>query len=419
MVPGFYDKDAEALLEGSFRHIRTIDNASISLISRSIDFDKYRYDVRVIGINYKDLKRADRIIHKLKYPQYLLLALFYSATGKYLCYDRLVVENALWKELCGSDVIIAGLGDSFTTRYGTTPFFVSFYDILLGKLLDKKVVLYGGSIGPFEGKWFEFLGRYILNKPDLITLGEEISREYLQSIGVRNPHIHVTADLAFPMETAPEDRVAEILKAEGIGPERMPLVGVSMNRTALNQVDPESNIKFIKVIAEALDDVIEKTGATVVFLPHSFGPCDYYDDRITLGYFKNEMRMKNNALILKNTYTPGELRGLVGKCDLFIGSRTRAVISSAMAGVPFVALDTGSFEMRGIIGRMLRCEDYIVDTKDLDCDTLSKKIMDIWTQKKPIAGELRQKMSGMKERALANVSLLREIGCPEESSKTR
>lgn len=413
--PGFHNKGDAALLEGTIKCLRTMDHAEIFLFSGRPDFDTARCDVPVVGINYSSLNRIDKLLIKFRFVQYLLLAIFYRVTGKYLKSDRLVIANYLWKQYCDCDVIVAGLDDSFTTIYGASSFYLNFFNILLGKLLKKNVVLYGGSIGPFKKKWFELLGRYILSKPDLITLREIISYEYLRKIGVKNSNMHVTADLAFAIDAAPEKRIAEILNKEGIMETHKPLIGASFSRVIAKWAYPdiqdttEKYDRYSSVIAKVLDDLAEKTGATIVFIPHVIGHGDYNDDRNAQTVIRNKMKNKHKTISITNEYSAGELRGLIGKCDFFIGARTHSQISAAMMHVPFVAIEYESFKTRGIIGKMLDCESNVYNIHDLDYDSLHSMVFDSWSRRASIKTELEKKMAGMNERVSQNVSLLKEL----------
>ncbi len=93
---------------------------------------------------------------------------------------------------------------------------------------------------------------------------------------------------------------------------------------------------------------------------------------------------------------------------MFIGARTHAVISAAMMCTPFVAIEYESHKTRGIIGKMLDCEEFVYDIRTLDFDTLISKINNVWLNREKIKGELRTKIEGMEERAMLNGKLVEE-----------
>lgn len=391
------------------------DNAKISLLSRRPDFDEGKCDVSVAGINFTNLKLAKKALLKLRFPQYIFLALLYKITGKYFTSDRLVVANAIWNEYCHSDVIITGLDDSFSTLYGTAPFYTTCFDLMLGKLLNKKVVLLGGSVGPFKNKRFELLAKSILDEFDLITLREDLSFEYLKRIGIKNPAMHVTADLSFQLDPASTDRIAEIMKYSGIADGPKPLIGVCFSRVISKWAFPEITDnwqkydKYVVIVAGLLDDLIERTEATIVFLPQVTGPCEYYDDRTTHKFIWNHMKKKDETVLINEEYTAGELQGIIGKCDFFIGTRIQSQISSVMMSVPLIALEYESFSTRGIIGRMIGYEESIININELDQDTVLTKILDCWQRRRSIKNGLSEKATCINDRKSMNDRLLLSI----------
>lgn len=422
--PGFFNKGDAAILLGTFRCLRMLDYAEISLLSSNPEFERKRCDMKIISTVENASKKRAFVIKVFKFMipsfQHLLLAILYRISGRHLNNKKLIMKSNIWEEYCNCDVIVAGLDDSFTTLYGPGPFLTNFYTIFLGKLLRKKVVLYGSSIGPFKNRLYETLGRYIIKKVDLVTLREEISYDYLKKIGVKNPAMYVTADLAFALDPAPTEKVRKIMSVEGINKKGNPLIGMSLSQIISRWAFPEIKNtwekydKFIKIMAQVVDHLIKKLQATIVFVPHSLGPNKGNDDRIAHKDIFKLIKNKNDVILIENEYSPGELRGLIGQFDLFIGARTHSVISAAIMCVPFVALKYESFKTQGIISKMLGCEDLVDDIKNLDYDTLISKIDDAWNNREKIKSELEFKMDDIKERALLNAKLMRNLILKEE-----
>jgi colanic acid/amylovoran biosynthesis protein len=281
--------------------------------------------------------------------------------------------------------------------------------------LRKSVVLYAGSIGPFKNKLYEILGRYIINKVDLVTLREEISLEYLKKIGVNKPPMYVTADLAFALQPAPLERAKEILSLESINENERPFIGVSLSRVISRWAFPELQDseekywRYVKVMARMVDYLAEELSATVIFIPQVIGPAEENDDRNTAKHIYQMAKNKDKIKLIENEYTPEELRAVTGRFDMFIGARTHAVISAAMMCTPFVAIEYESHKTRGIMGGMLDCEEFVYDVRTLDFDTLIAKINDVWLNRTKIREELKIKTVGMEERAMLNGKLVEEL----------
>lgn len=414
--PGFFNKGDAAIVLGALKTLRTIDDVEVSLISAYPEFESVRCDEELITNPVSKGKplivRAFRFV--IPILQHTSLAMLYRIFGLRRIPTR-IMEREILEEYHKSDIIVAALDDSFTTLYGYGPFSTNFYRIFLAKLLRKSVVLYAGSIGPFKNKFYEILGRHIINKVDLVTLREEISFEYLKKIGVNKPSMYVTADLAFALQPAPLERAKEILSSEGIDKNERPLIGVSLSqvisRWAFPELqDPEEKYwAYVKMMAQMVDYLIEELSATMIFIPQVIGPTQKSDDRIAAKDIYQMAKNKDKIKLITNEYTPEELRSITGQFDLFIGARTHSVISAAMMCTPFVAIEYESFKTRGIIGKMLGCEEFVYDIRTLDFDTLIAKINDAWLNREKIKEELKFKTEGMEERALLNGKLVGEL----------
>ena len=83
-------------------------------------------------------------------------------------------------------------------------------------MLNKPVVLYGESLGYFQNKVFEFIGKATFNKTDLILVRDSISKKYLDNAGIHNPRVYLTADSAFLLKPVSHSDALNILSEEGI-----------------------------------------------------------------------------------------------------------------------------------------------------------------------------------------------------------
>ena len=416
--PGFFNKGDASIVLGALKTLRTIDDAEVSLISSHPEFESIRCDAKLINIIDPLSKGKLLIVRAFRFAipifQHTSLAMLHKIFGLSRI-PKGMMKRELLEEYYKSDIIIAALDDSFTTLYGSGPFRTNFYRIFLAKLFKKSVVLYAGSIGPFRNKFYEILGRYIINKVDLVTLREDISFEYLKKIGVNKPPMYVTADLAFALQPAPLERAKEILLSEGIDESEKPLIGMSLSRVISRWAFPELQDseekyrKYLTIMAQMVDYLAEELSATVISIPQVIGPSEENDDRNTAKDIYQMAKKKDKIKLITNEYTPEELRAITGQFDLFVGARTHSVISAAMMCTPFVAIEYESHKTRGIIGKMLDCEEFVYDIRTLDFDTLISKIKDVWLNREKIKEELKFKIEGMEERTLLNGKLVKEL----------
>lgn len=126
----------------------------------------------------------------------LLWIFFYKYTNR----DSLSLagyNHEIIAEYKNADRILFGGGQNIVQVIPfPLPTFIALYEILFAKALQKPVMIYANTLGPFNFSWAWPLIRWSLNKVDLITTREEISKEILKDLKIESP-IYVTADAAF------------------------------------------------------------------------------------------------------------------------------------------------------------------------------------------------------------------------------
>jgi polysaccharide pyruvyl transferase WcaK-like protein len=416
--PYSLNKGEVAMLVGTLKTFRTFfENVEFSIVSTHPEIDEMRCDtkINIISDISSDKSRTIRIFKFVYSIVQDITSVFIYRIFNFKTSG--ITKGEKLKAYCEADLITMGHDDALTGIYGGFPFFSTIYPIILAKLLKTPIVIYAGSIGPepSKGKLSKMLVRFTLNKVDLITLREEISYEYLQMVGVNKPPIYVTADPAFLLPSVTSERVKEIMLIESINKNDRPLIGVSLSQVIAHWAFPEIQDlggkydRYIKIMSQVIDYLTEELSATIVFVPHVIGYSKKEDDRIAAKDIYQMAKNKDKIKLIENEYAPEELKGLIGQFDLFIGARTHSVISAAMMCTPFVAIEYESPKTRGIIGKMLDCEEFVYDIRTLNFDTLITKINDVWLNREKIRGELKFKIEGMEERALLNGKLVKEL----------
>lgn len=203
---------------------------------------------------------------------------------------------------------------------------------LLAALFGKPHFLYSVGVGPLFSEQARQFVRAIGESASLVTVRDEASAQLLAETGVDSSHIRVTADPAFLLEPAPEARLQEILRAEGLPP--------GSNRIAVairywdQGVDPGV---WEKAVAEALAQIRTRHNAQIVLIPFQHFPGQQEDDVAVAQRAANGIR-GDSVFVLKGTYSPAEIAAVLGSSKLVLAMRLHAVIFALRAGRPFVAL---------------------------------------------------------------------------------
>lgn len=282
----------------------------------------------------------------------------------------------------------------------------------------------------------------------MIILRDEISLDYIRMLGVVGPPIYVTADPAFLLEPATKERGKEILSQEGVNGNDKPVFGMTMCWSniklktstkwylrcmksiyqTIRMILPDGLFEFmrrqanwrsspdmsknieVEEMAKIVDSLVEKSGATVVLVPHDYNPRG--DDRILLGEVLQRVKQRNKVRLLAGDYSASELKAVIGQCDLFIGGKMHANIAAISMCVPTVAIQY-SHKFYGIM-RQLGYEKYICDR--LFAEEVESKVDEVWSRREIIRTELKTNMGIIKEQALYNAKLVKDLLNSEKAS---
>ena len=334
-----------------------------------------------------------------------------------------LIDEKILKEYANSDIIIEISGDSLSGDYGFFGIFISFPRILICTLLQKPVVIYAQSIGPYNIKW-PFLNkessilsrfcrcfaRYVLNKVNLITVREEITLNILKSLGIRKPPIYLTADSAFLLPPTSEERVYEILSSYGVD-HKEKIIGVSVSsnisRLQYNSKSKVDHNYYKTVMIQIIDYLTDKFDLVVVLVPHVTGSGIMSDDRIIGAEIYQCLKNKKKVVPLSEELTPEELKGIIGRCDLFIGSRMHANIAALSMAVPTIAIGY-SHKTWGIM-KMMEQEEFICDFQEVSVSNVMAKLDKAWQNREKITEELKHRTKIVQERAFYNAILVKQL----------
>jgi len=285
--------------------------------------------------------------------------------------------------------------------------------VLLAKILRKPVMICAPSMGPFhKTKW---ICKYTLNKVDVITLREEVSRDMLAKLKLSHPLIRVTADCGL-LQNPVSVEVVEKLIPEEIGQKRKyPLVGITVNPGVRKYID---YTRYKKIMAQIADYVISELNAKVLFIPQWYG---LFSDIPLIKEIISLMRFKDKPYVISEDYLADELHGILGEMDFLIATRYHSAVLGSAMNVPCVTI-VYEHKARGFM-RALELEEFTLDIKELSFEDLVQKVDEIWAKRDQIKSVLPVQIKKLKERAQLNVTLAVELlkydkkSCPFQSFK--
>jgi len=376
----------------------------------------------------------------------VLRCMVWKALRKYLRIDlKALVNNKKLREYSSADVIIHLGMDLYSDDFGPLTIIEHSKDILLGVMLGKPVVMWAESIGPFRHKFTRWLAKSTLNRVCIITVREELSKRNLQDIRVNKPLIYVTLDPAFLLEPAPEERVQSILHSEGICTNAGPLIGMTLTypvdssqklsrfafmkllyrtlqyalpgrlflsavsigkRLGLySSVGAPKEFRYTKLMAQIIVHLVENLNATIMLVPHQEGAGPLVSERAIHENVRAQVEYKDKVKLVSGDYPAPEVKGIIGKCHLFIGSKMHSNIAALSQCIPTVGL-AYSYKFRGIM-EMLGQQNYVCS--NITFEEVISKVIDAWNKRVEIRTELESRLKDVRALSTLNARLVKEF----------
>lgn len=316
-IEGVYNYGCEAIVRGTVKILKDIDSGI------NVSYASYNYvdDVaRLAGCDVNIIER--RHFKRWGLRNILRKLLSYMNIKLEMPYDDISLFD-------GFDAVFSIGGDIYTlTSDGG-------YNKELPLLLEKcrkvgaKYILWGASVGKFE-KNPQALSFYKehLRKIDAIVVRENVSYEYLKSLGLDNT-LYMAPDPAFsvPCENLPS----------GYGPE--PLVGINLSpHSAIYMYGSTEEAKQRQ--CDAIVRLVETMQCHIMLLPHVIS-ADANDNDLS---YMREIRDKipevyrDKVELLDADYGFVGLKEYIAKCDFVIAARMHCAINAICVGIPTLFL---------------------------------------------------------------------------------
>ena len=228
-----------------------------------------------------------------------------------------------------------------------------------------------------------------LNKASLIVVRDLPTKELLLNCGVSIP-IYPMADPAILLPPCSDERLTEIWDSKVKWSDDQKIVGIG--------ISAQREVSSLDDIVALSDYIVEKHGAKILFLP-----MNPKTDAATMERIHNEMKNRDDAVLMSGFYEPEEITALASRCELVISSRLHLLILATISKIPIIGLSRGS-KIDNFLSRLGEKAAGTVDDFDLDevklyCDRLI-------SNKKAYLEKAETEIDKMKEQALESRTLL-------------
>ncbi len=323
---------------------------------------------------------------------------------------RITASNPCLKTLYEMDFVgdIHG-GDSFSDIYGLKRllFSVAIPDFI-ALLLGKKLVLFPQTYGPYRSSAAKAIARFIVKRAKYVLSRDEAGINQIRDLvgNAYGERIFFCPDVAFSMPPKSPSRVA-ISPPLSKGTSRPKIVGFNINGLVYHGGYNRNNMfelrydyrSFVHKLARR---ILKVTNFDVLLVPHTFAPNGHVESdpaacKAVFVSIPDEFRERVH--MVTEEYDQSEIKGIIGLCDFFIGSRMHACIAALSQSIPTIGI-AYSQKFKGVFGSV-GLDDMVLDARLLDEEKTMTRVLEL-LQDTRRHEELRDKVAKAKQ-VLENV----------------
>lgn len=299
-------------------------------------------------------------------------------------------------------------GDSFSDIYGPIGFVLGSLPSIIVLLLGKKLVLLPQTYGPYKSPISKIIARSIFKRADwVLSRDSEGIDTVKQLLGkhASKKRIFLCPDVAFVLDPEIPARL-DVMPEVDTRFDR-PLVGFNINGLLYNGGFTRNNmfglkLDYKKFVESLTDSVLRNTSAHLLLVPHTFAPKgDVESDPAACREIADLFIPKyaDRVHIVLGGKDQSELKGIIGLCDFFIGSRMHACIAALSQGIPTVGVAysqkfKGVFDSIGLGG-------MVMDARTIDQNEAIFRIMNLISEQGTDLVQLRAQIRNAQEKVKA------------------
>lgn len=316
---------------------------------------------------------------------------------------RWIVSACRWIRCVAESDLVVDIrgGDSFSDIYGLRNFLIDCLAVMSVIWVRGGIHLLPQTYGPFRSSLAKFVGRHILLRSNSILTRDRLSMEEVSRLTRTQRQATLCPDVAFALATRrPETLAARPpLPAARAGDT---LIGLNVSGLVYYGGFTRSNMFGLRLdYREFLDALVARLLADpsnrILLVPHTFGregsvESDPSASREVIA--RTSASLRDRLHLVTHPYDQHEIKGVIGMCDFFIGSRMHACIAALSQGIPTVGVAysrkfAGVFETVGAV-------DWVVDGSTVEAAEALQRVTALFAARSTQPAALRSRVSAAK-----------------------
>lgn len=384
------------------------------IIERSSKPQEIELSGRKIRINVANVRRSPKAALGEHILVIFFLALLYNIIPVHALRKSILKHNERLRGIADADFIgdVRG-GDSFSDIYGVRGFIEGSIPSIITLLIGKKLVLLPQTYGPYKSNISRKIARYILGHANIIMSRDRESINLVKDILNKNSsgkQIIFCPDVAFALDSIePKNGVIQPFINTGC---ENPILGLNINGLLYNGGYTRNNMfnlrmdykLFVHKLSEA---ILEKTNANLLLIPHTFaahGHVESDSDACTEVFTALSPLYKGRIQLITGEHDQHAIKGIIGCCDFFIGSRMHSCIAALSQNIPTAAV-AYSKKFKGVFDS-IDVGNFVIDAREAETQEAVDMIVTMYEDRAQIKNNLLYQIDKAQKQQL---KIFREI----------
>lgn len=248
--------------------------------------------------------------------------------------ERLNESGGLSNIFSVSDVVIDISGFASGDQWGWRVALNRAINFITAKYSGNTIVFMPQSWGTFKSFSIRYLTNVLLKTAKYVFAREYLSYNYLLEHKCVIPEkLFYATDIAFHFEADTADKAEYVLNNMGvISLNKTPLVAITPNIRIYQRTQGEGiNNTYVKQLFEVIDYFLTNTDSNILLIPHEFFKevNDLILCKLIMDHYSNDERI----FVTHEKLSAGEVKAIIGLCDLVIASRYHSLVAALSMGV--------------------------------------------------------------------------------------
>jgi polysaccharide pyruvyl transferase WcaK-like protein len=265
-------------------------------------------------------------------------------------------------------------------------------------------VLFPQTYGPYRNFLAKKVAKIIIGNAYAIYSRDKESFDIINKLlgsKAENKNIHFCPDVAFTMKS----RVPEIISINPpISKEKIKhFIGFNINGLVYNGGYTRNNmfnlnLDYKMLVKEIVEFFLNSEKCNLLLVPHTYTPSGNVNSdpdacKDIFNIYSEEF--KDKIYLITGEYDQHDIKGIIGLCDFFIGSRMHACIAALSQNIPTIGI-AYSKKFKGVFNS-IQSGDYVVDARKVDNKEALKIITERYHESEILKNQLSMNISKAQE----------------------